>query len=201
MFHFTRPLLFCILIATAVGCSSNASENADANTSDVQGVQLMVKALQVTSSAPRVLSGGFEIRPPNAGELSINSNGFGGACLLAQLPVQAKQCTTASQCDIVFGHGQPKWGGYCLSGSCWVKPSEAYCTKGVGQGPHSTPVKDVNEVYAYAAAGGQAPASITWRVLGCLNGVAVSKNANAKPPCPGGPGQIMHDAGDPTAVL
>jgi hypothetical protein len=203
MTSFTGPIVACALFAATAGCSSNESYNASAddNPSEVQGVLLTVKALQVTSSAPRVLSGAFEIRPPNAGELSINSNGFGGACLLAQLPVRPKQCTTDRQCDVVFGHGERKWGGYCVDGSCWVKPSEGYCTKGVGPGPHSTPAKDVSEVYSYASTSGQPASPIKWRVLGCLNGVAVSANSNARPPCPGGPGELIHDPGEPTDVL
>lgn len=206
MSSLTSLTLACAALAAAAGCSNKSGENetnanASANPGAVPGVQLTIKALQVKSSAPRMLSGAFEIRPPNPGELSINSNGFGGACLLAQLPVRPRQCTTDRQCDIVFGHGERKWNGYCLDGSCWVKPSEAYCMKGVGAGPHSTPDKDASEVYSYAAASGQAASPIKWRVLGCLNGVAVSPDSNAPAPCPGGPGEAIHDPGEPTDVL
>jgi hypothetical protein len=188
-------------LAAMAGITASAGKGPTSpkSASNVPGVELTVKALQVTSSASRVLSGAFEIRPPNPGEASISSNGVGGACLVAQLPVQAKSCTTSRQCDIVFGHGKPKWGGYCLGGQCWIKASENYCLKGVGIGPHSTPPADASAVYDYAAKKGESP-PIKWRVLGCVNGVPVSKNAKAPAPCPGGPGQVIHDAGQPTAV-
>jgi hypothetical protein len=197
----TKSIMSAVALAALAGFTASAGNGPDnpKAASNVAGVQLTVKALQVMTGAPRVLSGAFEIRPPNPGEPSVSSTGFGGACLVAQLPVQAKSCTTNHQCDIVFGHDEPKWGGYCLGGQCWVKPSEDYCLKGVGVGAHSTPAADASAVYAYAAGKGTAPA-IKWRVLGCINGVPVSKDSNALAPCPGGPGEAVHDAGQPTVV-
>lgn len=197
----TKSIMSGVALAAIAGFTAGAEKGPDnpKAASDVAGVQLTVKALQVMSGAPRVLSGAFEIRPPNPGEPSISSTGIGGACLVAQLPVQAKSCTTNHQCDIVFGHNEPKWGGYCLGGQCWVKPSENYCLKGVGVGAHSTPPADASAVYSYAAANGPTPA-IKWRVIGCINGVPVSQNAKAPAPCPGGPGDVIHDAGQPTAL-
>ena len=194
----TKFILSGVALVTLAGYSAaNNGQGKATRAGDVPGPQLTVKALGVTTSAARVLRGAFEIRAPNPGEPSIASNGFGGACLVAQLPVQPKACHANQQCNI--GHGDSMWGGYCLGGTCWVKPSENYCLKGVGVGQHSTPAVDASDAYAYAAANHETP-PIKWRVLGCLNGVAVSENSNARPACPGGPGEVMHDAGDPTAV-
>jgi hypothetical protein len=194
-----QSIFSSVLFGILTSCGNPPEQNVGGTSlnTGASGVMLTVDALAVQSGAPRMLGGAIEIRAPRPGEQSVESNGNGGACLLAQVPVRPKSCTVDKQCDIVFGQGKPKWGGYCLSGTCWIKPSESYCLKRVGEGSHSIAPTDASEVYAYAATHGEAP-PISWRVLGCLNGVGI--NEHTKPGCVGPPADAMHDAGDPTPV-
>ena len=189
--------IFSGLVAMALAACGNEPQQKIGQNQIDSGVLLTVKALQVKSSAPRVLTGDFEIRAPQPGEQSVDSSGLGGACLIAQVPITPKACHSDQQCKISIGTGKADWYGYCLSGTCWVKPDDSYCLKHVGVGSYSTPAKDTNEVYAYVADQGERP-PINWRVLGCLNGVGV--NPNNRPGCAGPPADAIHDAGDPVPV-
>ena len=188
-----RMLAACtgLLAVGAVAVAQHAGEPA---------TTLTVKAGTVTQVSPHVLTGTFEIRAPQTGEASVQSDGRGGACLLAQVPTQAKSCTASRQCQIAQGPGEPKWVGYCLSGKCWMRPSESYCMKGVEAGPHTFPQVpvDADPVYRYVAAhdGGAGP--IFWQVVACVNGVG--PNSKTPQPCAGGPGEVMHDEGTPVEL-
>lgn len=154
----------------------------------------------------KLISGEFEIRPARANEGRVENATMGGACLLAQVAATTDgRCTRDDQCDVRVGEGvsETKWHGYCLGENndvsvkrCWFKPSDKYCVKGVGAGAHSVPAVSPAEVYTkFDAARGQR--QVQWMVYGCLNGPIT---AGAKPPCAGGPGTLMHDAGTPKAV-
>jgi hypothetical protein len=185
----------CLLLA---GCNQNeaanqaASMNAEGEVA-LAGTPLTVDVHDVLSAAApaaspnatqRRLYGKFEIRPPHPGEESILSNGGpGGACLLAQVPVQPKSCMQAEECDYSPTPGQPgAWHGYCLGansaeqrpGTCWVNPIES-CLRGQGPGSYETPI--VNASQLYAQLGQQA---VKWRLLGCLSGTHPPGTA---PPC------------------
>ncbi|QIL02830.1 hypothetical protein G7078_08570 [Sphingomonas sinipercae] len=138
-------------------------------------------------SDPRVLTGGFSIRLARRGEPSISSAGFGGACLIARVPQIPKACHLDSQCDI-RANARQVWHGYCLkepraaNGTCWVKPSDAYCNKGpnVRIGEHQLPAVDTNEVYEFLVGRAASPVQpVNWMVYACLNGVYSS----GKAPC------------------
>ena len=181
----TAPLMFAL---TACGSSPEA-ENATSNAAGT----LTVKALEVRSGpgGARMLSGRFEIREPRQGEQSVADATVGGACLVAQVPIDPKACTVANDCKISGQDFFP----YCSSGQCWVKPKNESCVRGVGEGSYETPQKDVSEIYTYLAAQGEGR-PVSWMVLGCLSGPLV----NGLPGCRTGIGTHMNDYGNPRKV-
>ena len=147
------------------------------------------------------ITGHFEIRLAQPGEPFIFSNGTGGACVVAQYPVEPKSCTKHSECALPASGTGNGASSYCLAespaspkagnggatppngaGTCWIKPSESFCLKFQSQGQHDTPPADTTAV---AATGVK-----KWRVLSCLNG---------EPGACGGakatPNELQHQAG------
>jgi len=147
------------------------------------------------------IQGPFEIAFANPGEPTVSSQtGRGGACMVAQDPRWPKRCQTDSDCKVVpytdengtthVPHASAY--GYCLpysnkavasTKSCWVKPSERYCLKGVGPGKHIIPAVSQDGARAYLGAHSQ----LSWRVVGCVNGNddenSDDSNDKGKPPC------------------
>ena len=145
------------------------------------------------------------IRPARTNEIRVPNATSGGACLIAQVEGAAGTCTRDDQCDVRVSNGilQSKWHGYCIGPGgdvgakrCWFKPSENYCVKRVKEGDHKIPAVDPGEVYKWAKAE-RGQREVKWMVYGCLNGPV---QAGKDPPCAGGPGQAMHDAGPPKVV-
>ena len=193
------PIYYSGALWLLAGCTGPEGESESGKTLTVDALEVITNASP--GGAPsRLLNGRFEIRAPMPGEQSIQSNGRGGACLLAQVPVEPKSCSVDAQCNIERGSGHAKWHGYCLHGSCWVKPSEAYCLKGQGEGSHAFPTTavDTSEVYSYVARQMAGLRPVPWKVVGCLNGVG--PNEHAPPTCAGWPGDVLLDEGQPTIV-
>lgn len=154
----------------------------------------LVKAMPPGSNK---LSGHFEIREIRPGENFIfSASSKGGACLVAQYPVVPKSCNQHSQCGLPpSGIGNGAY-AYCVAeqpgalapagaGTCWIKPSEDFCLKGVGPGAFDTAPADTTQIVR--AAGVK-----QWRLLTCLNGVpgACSGQVDATP------NELQHEAGD-----
>ena len=157
------------------------------------------------------LSGDFEIRLANPGEPGLpNSVGTGGACLIAQYPVAPRSCRTDEECKISAASGTT-WDGYCVRdekagggkggemdtasntseveappGTCWVKPSEAFCLKGEPAGHWSTPSADPTKFI-------EATKAKKWRVYTCLNGDPGACRGDTT--ANGRPGKALHRAG------
>src|SRR5512147_1811336 len=112
--------IYCSVVCWSLACCTGPKGGSES------GKTLTVDAMEVITNASlggapaRLLNGRFEIRAPMPGEQSIQSNGRGGACLLAQVPVEPKSCRVDAQCNIEPGAGRAKWQGHCLQGSCWV---------------------------------------------------------------------------------
>jgi hypothetical protein len=156
--------------------------------------------------------GDFHIKVAGPGEPALaNSVGTGGACLIAQFPVVPRSCRSDDECN-VWGAVALKYNGYCVRdekpravkvgqvmdnssktlevvvprGTCWVKPSEAFCLKGKPTGDWSTPPADAKNFVA-------ATKVKNWRVYTCLNGDpgACKGDTTAN----GRPGKALHRAG------
>ena len=178
----------------ACGSDPNAG-NAGSNTAVTR---LTVKALEVRSGpgvppgGPRNLSGRFEIREARQGETYVEGPATGGACLIAQVPIDPKTCTADAQCGIP---GKP-FLGYCLRNQCWVKPANDSCLR--GQPPqanaYETPQKDTNEIYTYLASIGESR-PVSWMVLGRLNGLPVQPEHSCTTSQ-----TYMYDCGNPRKV-
>jgi hypothetical protein len=156
----------------------------------------------VSAPAAGKLSGHFEIRAALPGDPFIFSSGMGGACLVAQYPVEPASCTKHTECALPpAGTGEQAF-AYCIAespgrptagggggippagaGTCWFKPSKEFCLKGVGTGQWDTPAADAATV---AAATGVKK----WRVLTCLNGAPGACGG-----APATPNELQHQAG------
>lgn len=147
------------------------------------------------------IQGPFEIAFANPGEPSVSSQtGRGGACMVAQDPRWPKRCQADADCAVEpytdengrkhVPHASAY--GYCLAysnpavasvKSCWVKPSERYCIKGLSPGKHVIPAVGDDQARAYFGAGSR----LSWRVVGCVNGnddeAADAAIDKGKPPC------------------
>jgi hypothetical protein len=157
---------------------------------DLASIAMTVKAQQVivsprlSSTSPRMMRGKFEIRAARPGDKKkLTQATTGGACLLTQFEGLPKTCTQPTECSYLGPEqspagGRKKWVGYCLrdhdslgaelpTNSCWVKPSEDYCLKGVTAGEHRTPSVDTRVVFSEAAK--HSPGPVRWIVLGRLN--------------------------------
>lgn len=205
----TRTTLCCVAVAALTNCSGQPNEQVEQADQNASALIETVKALEVKSAGPaRMLQGEFEIRAPHPGEEGIDSSGLGGACLIAQIPNNpVKACTSNDECHIPPGTPapgtSPNYWGYCMSGQCWIKgvgPGDPYCNKGVKAGKHSVPTTPLNTgaMYTYAASRADTRIPLRWSVLACLNGVW--DPTKGKPPCGDGPGEVIHDQGNPRSV-
>lgn len=119
------------------------------------GGQLTIRAqaVSIVTPGPRdrrtqglQLAGGFELAPAGVNDPALDSAGYGGACLIAQLVVPvARSCRTDDQCTVALPKlsanevEAPKGQGYCLherqpgaggvsagpappEGKCWFRP-------------------------------------------------------------------------------
>jgi hypothetical protein len=148
------------------------------------------------------LSGHFQIRPAQPGDPFIFSAGVGGACHVTQYPVAPQSCTRHSECGLPSDGTGNGASAYCLAespgsptagggggvppsgaGTCWIKPSEDFCLKGVTEGRHDTPSADTALIVSKQHVK-------TWRVLTCLNGAPGACGG-----APATPNELQHQAG------
>ena len=168
---------------------------------EAQEVQFGRSPALPRSINPHRLTGKFTIRIARPGEPFVRPGTFGGACLMAQFYGADRGCFKDHECDYPVAGRVAPWRGYCVrekdslpgnlgTNSCWVKPSEDYCLKGVYDGTHYIPTVDVDEVYGEARKYSQNP--VKWMVSGCINGAITDRD---HPPCGGGPGERRFSRG------
>jgi hypothetical protein len=167
--------------------------------------------VQADPKNPNVLSGTFTIRGPEASEPNIASEGGGGACVLAQYPVEPKPCSVDAECGGPIGPTQYPTVGYCVSegataanifghpvnlpgsnGTCWVRPDDKdasmphTCHVGVRSGVHTVSTDDL-------AAFVKVTGAKKWRLYTCLNGT-VAGSCRRETAVEGK--EVLHRAGD-----
>ena len=192
-----RQLSILALTAVLVGAAVYAQTSGNPHGPKMANVPRLVTASGTT------LTGHFEIRPAQPGEPGIFSSvDMGGACLVAQYPSQPRACTKHTECALPTSGMGDGAASYCLpespgapragnagavppvgAGSCWIKPSEAFCLKRQGPGPHDIGPVDSAPVVA-------ATSAKKWRVLTCLNGIP-----GACAGAPATPNQYQHQSG------
>lgn len=185
-------LLSSIALVLLLGACGPGQDGAG-NPPTRDDVRLTVKALEVRSgdAGARDIVGRFEIRSARNNETYVaDAAAKGGACLVAQVPVDPKSCSADSECAVPGQQFFP----YCLQGTCWVKPKAESCLRGQGVGVHQTTPGDANEVYAYLASISETR-PVAWRVLGRLNGTPVEPQHS----CTKEAG-FMYDCGNPRKV-
>ena len=192
------PLLSCavmLLTACGQGGSGPGANASDSNGVSANGEKMTNVPGAVTESPPgsRNLTGHYEIRLAGPGDAFIFSSGGGGACLVTQYPAAPKRCSQHSECALPSTNMGVNAGSYCLpdnagpvrpggAGTCWIKPSDDFCLKGVTLGQHDIAPRDTT---ALAAAGMK-----KWRVLSCLNGPPGTCRTGAPTP-----NQVQHQVG------
>lgn len=156
------------------------------------------------TAAGALLTGHYEIRPALPGEPGIfSTSDMGGACLVAQYPAQSRSCTKHTECGLPSSGVGEGASSYCLpespespiagnagavpptgAGTCWIKPSEAFCLKMQGPGAHE--IGPVDSAPVAAATGVK-----KWRVLTCLNGIPAACSGQV----PATPNEYQHQSG------
>ena len=182
-------------LAATSACSNNESSNGvSANGPKMTNVP---GAVSESPAGSRNLTGHFEIRAAQPGDAFVFSSGMGGACLVTQYPAQAKRCNQHTECALPTTDMGTNASSYCLpddpgrgvgavppagGGSCWIKPSDDYCVKGVAAGQYDTAPQDTTKL---AEKGMK-----KWRVLSCLNGPPAACRTGAPTPS-----EVQHQVG------
>jgi hypothetical protein len=189
---------FMLVTACGQGGAGPGSEESNGVTANGPKMTNVPGAVTESPAGSRKLTGHFEIRLAQPGDAFVFSGGSGGACLVTQYPAEPKRCNQHSECALPSANMGVNAASYCLpdkggpgegkvppagAGSCWIKPSDAFCLKPVGVGQHDTAPQDTT---ALAQAGMK-----KWRVLTCINGAEAACRTGAPTP-----NQVQHQVGD-----
>lgn len=125
MRRIVLALLFATPLLATAGCNKNSASNADdATLNATSATYYTVTAGPVTGERASGINGSFRFSEASGPDTGIESNRFGGACIifraedLGYSKMAQKTCHSDEQCRT------DKIGGYCQPGTnkCWARP-------------------------------------------------------------------------------